>query len=67
MTIDRYVGRVVDIVYMDRKGKITQRRIDIKEVVGGRIRAHCFKSNGPRVFAVENVLAFELVNRHATG
>ena len=35
MTIDRYVGRVVDIVYMDRKGKITQRRIDIKEVVVG--------------------------------
>ncbi|NBD25037.1 hypothetical protein [Paenibacillus glycinis] len=67
MTIDRYIGRVVNIVYIDKKGRITQRRIEIKAVVDGHIRAHCFKSKGPRVFAVENVLAFELVNRHAGG
>lgn len=65
MSIDRYVGRTVDIVYIDRHGQITKRRIEVKAVHDGKVRAHCFKSKGPRIFAVENILAFELVSRHA--
>lgn len=65
MRLEKYVGSTVRIVYIDKKNQITQRQIEIKSIVDGRIRAHCLKSNGPRVFALTNVLAFELVQRNA--
>jgi predicted DNA-binding transcriptional regulator YafY len=67
LKLEKYIGRILRIVYVDKRGQITQRNIEVKAVVDGHIRAHCLKSKGPRVFAIENILAFEPVGarRHA--
>ena len=66
MSIDKYVGCIVKIVYIDRHNKISERNIEVKVVRDGYIRARCLAANGPRVFAVNNVLAYELVRHHAS-
>ncbi|SMF89034.1 hypothetical protein SAMN05661091_4493 [Paenibacillus uliginis N3/975] len=55
--VDKYIGRIVEIIYIDRNGKITQRRIEVLGVKDGRVRARCLTSNAPRVFRLDNILA----------
>ncbi|MBM7566048.1 hypothetical protein [Paenibacillus sacheonensis] len=62
MSIDRYIDCLVTIVYMDRHRRITQRDITIKAVRDGYVKAHCLKSKGPRIFAVDNILAYQPVS-----
>ncbi|WP_379135166.1 hypothetical protein [Paenibacillus sp. sgz500958] len=50
--------QIVEIVYLDKHGKITQRNIRIREIKDGVIRATCLATNAPRVFRVENILAW---------
>lgn len=57
----KYVGRIVEIIYEDRKGNITQRRIEVLGVRQGRIKANCLKSGALRVFNEENILAIRPV------
>ena len=35
MMIEKYIGRTVDIIYLDRTGKITRRRIQVWSVDHG--------------------------------
>ncbi|MEK4452279.1 MULTISPECIES: hypothetical protein [unclassified Paenibacillus] len=55
------VGQTVEIVYEDKSGKITQRKIEILGIRDGRIRATCLSTNAPRVFLVSNILAWQPV------
>ena len=57
----KYIGRIVEIIYEDRKGNITQRRIEVLGVRQGRIKANCLKSGELRVFNAENILAMKPV------
>lgn len=57
--MNKYVGNVIEIIYLDRKGKITQRKIEVLAVKDGRIRAKCLQSGGPRLFLAENILAVQ--------
>lgn len=53
----KYIGRIVEIIYIDRKGQITQRRIEVLGVRNGRVKANCLKSGEIRVFNEKNILA----------
>lgn len=55
--MEKYIGRTVEIIYIDRAGKITQRRIEVHDVRGGLVRATCLASHAPRAFRIENILA----------
>lgn len=55
--MDKYIGRIVEIIYMDRSGKITQRRIEVRAIKGGLMRAYCLQHQAPRVFIIEQILA----------
>ncbi|MEK4236487.1 hypothetical protein [Paenibacillus sp. FSL H7-0714] len=61
------VGQIVEIVYMDKAGKITQRKIEILGIRAGRIRATCLTTGAPRVFLVASILSWQPVSnkRHA--
>ncbi|QWU18234.1 hypothetical protein [Paenibacillus sophorae] len=62
------VGQTIEIVYMDRSGKITQRKIEVKGIKDGSIRATCLVTGAPRVFLVANILAWQPVGTsHAVG
>ncbi|MNC54592.1 hypothetical protein D3C76_557390 [compost metagenome] len=56
------IGQTIEIVYQDRTGKITQRRIEVKGIREGRIRANCLVTGSPRVFLQANILAWQPVN-----
>jgi predicted DNA-binding transcriptional regulator YafY len=64
--LEKYIGRVVKIIYEDKKGKITQRIIRVKEIAVGKIRAYDYDRKAPRVFDADRILSHELVARHAS-
>ena len=66
MSLEKYIGCIIRIVYIDRNNRITERRIKIKSIGDGRIRAHCLTSDALRVFVINNVLSYELVRKHAS-
>ncbi len=54
-----HIGELLEIVYMDQSGKLTQRRIEIKHIRNGLIYADCLRSGEPRTFKEENILAWQ--------
>lgn len=57
----KYIGCVMEIVYMDREGKLTQRRVRVNRVDGGLLRATCLETNGPRTFKLSSILVWKPV------
>lgn len=55
----KYIGQIVEIVYMDQSGKITQRRIEINTIRNDMIKANDLKTGSPRTFLIDNVLAWQ--------
>jgi predicted DNA-binding transcriptional regulator YafY len=55
--MDKYIGRVVEIIYLDRSGKVTQRKIEVRSIQGGVVRAYCLQQRAPRVFVIDRILA----------
>jgi predicted DNA-binding transcriptional regulator YafY len=64
--MEKYIGRTLEIIYEDRNGKITQRKIYVQSVKDGSIKALDLERNSPRVFKVANILAFtpKEIKRH---
>lgn len=63
--MEKYIGRVVEIIYMGKKGKITQRKIEVRSVQDGVVKAFCLTHGAPRIFKVENILAIQPVRKRA--
>jgi predicted DNA-binding transcriptional regulator YafY len=61
---EKYIGRPVSIIYQDRSGNITQRRIVVHAISNGRVRAYDLDKRAPRVFDAGRILAVRPVNRH---
>lgn len=53
----KYIGRIVEIIYQDRAGKLSQRRIRVQDVDDGKVRAIDLVKNAPRVFDVDRILS----------
>ena len=57
MSINVAVGRVMIIIYLDRRGSISQRRIQVQGVQGERVKAYCYTADAPRIFLRSGILA----------
>ncbi|ANF97656.1 hypothetical protein [Paenibacillus bovis] len=55
----KHIGELLEIVYMDQSGKLSQRRIEIKRIRNGLVYADCLRSGEPRTFREENILAWQ--------
>ncbi|MEK4853911.1 hypothetical protein NST04_29010 [Paenibacillus sp. FSL H7-0756] len=55
------IGQTIDIIYLDKAGKITQRKIEVNGIREGRIRATCLTTGAPRVFLAESILSWQPV------
>jgi predicted DNA-binding transcriptional regulator YafY len=64
--LEKWKGSVVEIVYMDRKGSFTQRKIRIMSVRGSLVKAYCFTHKAIRLFRSERILAIVPLH-HQTG
>ncbi|QTH45924.1 hypothetical protein J4772_16730 [Cohnella sp. LGH] len=66
MSIAKYIGRTIVIVYMDKKERISKRTIRVIRIDAGTVYAFDTSCNGPRRFAVERILAAQPVIVHAS-
>ncbi|MFD2613522.1 hypothetical protein [Paenibacillus gansuensis] len=57
--IEKYIGRYVDIIYQNKIGKISQRRIKVNAVQGALVKAFCTESKSFRTFMKSNILALD--------
>ena len=51
-------NQLVELMYMDSKGNISQRRVKVLRIQGDAFQVFCFKRNAKRTFIIDNVLAF---------
>ena len=61
----KYVGRRIEIIYMAKGGRISQRTIRVLDVRGGVVRAYCFTTGAPRTFRIDSILAVQPAARPA--
>lgn len=55
--MDKYISGIVKIIYRDQHGKFTKRRIAVREVRGGVVRAYCMELQAPRIFLIDRIIA----------
>lgn len=57
------IGQTIEIIYLDKAGKVTQRKIEVNGIRDGRIRATCLTTGAPRVFLADSILSWRIVKR----
>ena len=55
----------IEIIYVSRRGAITQRTVYVQRVTGSVLIAFCAERKAPRRFRMENILSFRQVIRCA--
>lgn len=53
----KYIGEVVEIVYMDKDGNLSQRRIEVHGIRGELVYSTCLASGERRTFRKDRILA----------
>ena len=67
MKFERYVGRRVEIIYIDRNKRISQRRIEVVSVKNGHLRAYCLVQQALRLFRIDSILAVNVTPGRGAG
>ncbi|MEB3101218.1 WYL domain-containing protein [Ferviditalea candida] len=65
MSLQKHIGRIVEIIYLDRYGRMTQRKVQVWSVKNGFVKAFCLKRQAPRLFAAKRILAVQPASSHA--
>lgn len=63
-SFERYIGRTVTIIYLDRNHRLSQRKVRVLSVDQECMTAYCYSRMAPRLFRNENILAVMPVKRH---
>ncbi|NGP59869.1 hypothetical protein FLT15_16880 [Paenibacillus thiaminolyticus] len=64
MRLDQCIGRQIEIIYEDRNGSISQRRIIVRRIRDGVLHATCLKAGAWRPFRIERILSWQPVRGH---
>lgn len=59
--LEHYVGRTVEIIYEDKHGAITQRKIVVRSIRDGVLHATCLTAGAWRPFRIERILSWQSV------
>jgi predicted DNA-binding transcriptional regulator YafY len=57
MSIEKYIGRRVEVIYQDSRGQITQRIVTVHSIVDGRAQVYDASKRAYRTLAVDRILA----------
>ncbi|MFC5470470.1 hypothetical protein ACFPPD_17385 [Cohnella suwonensis] len=60
-TIEKCIGRKVDLIYVDTQGKFSQRRVNLFAVRNGKARVYDLDKRGFRTLSVERILTVQAV------
>lgn len=66
MTTEKYVSRIVNLIYQDSKGIITKRLIRVYSVQHGIVRVYDMEKKAFRSIRVNGILAIQPVIKHAS-
>ncbi|MGO0062631.1 WYL domain-containing protein [Brevibacillus fluminis] len=50
-------NQFIEIIYLDRHGKTSQRKLRLQSICGNQVKAYCFVRRANRVFQIDNILA----------
>ncbi|TFE30851.1 hypothetical protein [Cohnella luojiensis] len=64
MSIEKCIGRIVDIIYQDSKGIITKRQINVYRIADGKVRAFDTAKQSFRSLSISGILAIQPVGRY---
>ena len=59
--IEKCVGRTIDLIYVDTRGKFSQRRVSLFAIRNGKARVYDVKKRGFRTLVVDRILAVQAV------
>lgn len=63
----KYLGWLMEVIYQGQSGKITKRRIQIKSIRSGLIKADDLLSGQSRTFRESGLLAWHPIKTQAEG
>ncbi|XID95198.1 hypothetical protein ACF3MZ_12080 [Paenibacillaceae bacterium WGS1546] len=66
MSMEKYVGRTIMIVYVDKKEQFSQRVIRVVRIESGTVFAFDVAKRQPRTFEAARILAARPVKRRAS-
>jgi hypothetical protein len=53
----KYKGSIVEMIYMNHAGVVSQRRVRVLDIHGHKLNTYCYTQQAPRVFHTERILA----------
>lgn len=59
--MERYMGKVVQLIYIDRKRQVSIRDVRIMSVKGELIKAYCLTAKAYRIFNICNIVDISIV------
>lgn len=60
-----YKNAVIEIIYIDRSGRFSQRAIRVLAIRDDYLKAYCYTAGQIRVFLLPNILGVRLIRRGA--
>ncbi|PWV97425.1 hypothetical protein DFQ01_12169 [Paenibacillus cellulosilyticus] len=61
--MQNYIGKLVQLIYIDRKRQVSIREVRVLSVQGNRLKAYCMTAKAPRVFNIDSIVDVELIRR----
>jgi predicted DNA-binding transcriptional regulator YafY len=52
----KYIGQVIEIIYLAQSGKFSQRKIEVLAIQGETVKAYCLQSRAPRIFRMDSAI-----------
>lgn len=59
VTIEKCIGRKIDLIYLDTRGKFSQRRVNLFAIRDGKARVYDMDKRGFRTLVVDRILAVQ--------
>jgi predicted DNA-binding transcriptional regulator YafY len=63
---EKYIGRIVEIIYEGKDGQITKRAIRVQRIQNNKVAAYDIQKRAPRLFEIARILAAHPVTRNAS-
>lgn len=59
--MEGYVGKIVQLIYIDRKGSVSIRNVQVISVVKDVMKAYCYSARAIRNFYLKRIVDVEVI------
>ncbi|MCM3628262.1 WYL domain-containing protein [Paenibacillus glycanilyticus] len=61
--MEKYIGKIVQLIYINRKRDVSIRDVRVISVKAGRLKAYCFQAQAIRVFNLDGIVDVEITQK----